>query len=95
VILLFAYGRLPWIGLALIVGRDAFLLAGSALLRGREIDVNLLGKTATWVLYAAIFFRIVTHHTTHWPLVLFWVGIGLALAAGVLYIRAAWGELRR
>ncbi|HLX31509.1 MAG TPA: CDP-alcohol phosphatidyltransferase family protein [Gaiellaceae bacterium] len=94
VILLFAYDRLPWEGLSVILARDAFLLAGSVLLRGRELEVNLLGKTATWVLYAAIFFRIVTHHATQWPLVLFWAGIGLALAAAVLYIREAWGELR-
>jgi CDP-diacylglycerol---glycerol-3-phosphate 3-phosphatidyltransferase len=96
VILLFAYDRLPWEGLAVIVGRDVFLLAGSFVLaRGRELDVNLVGKTATWVLYAAIFFRIVTHPATQWPLDLFWAGIALALLAGVLYIRSAWAELRR
>jgi CDP-diacylglycerol---glycerol-3-phosphate 3-phosphatidyltransferase len=97
VILLFAYDRLPWEGLAVILGRDVFLLVGSFVLapRGREIDVNLVGKTATWVLYAAIFFRIVTQPATDWPLDLFWAGIALALLAGVLYIRTAWGELRR
>src|SRR5689334_23952874 len=42
VILLFAYDRLPWAGLVVIVGRDVLLLAGSALLapRGIEVDVN-------------------------------------------------------
>jgi CDP-diacylglycerol--glycerol-3-phosphate 3-phosphatidyltransferase len=97
VILLFAYDRLPWAGLAVILGRDAVLLAGSAFLapRGVEIDVNLLGKAATWVLYAAIFFRIVTHRGTDWPLDLFWAGIALALLAGAVYIRTAWGRLRR
>jgi CDP-diacylglycerol---glycerol-3-phosphate 3-phosphatidyltransferase len=96
VILLFAYDRLSWEGLAVILGRDVLLLAGSVLLsRAREIDVNLVGKAATWVLYAAIFFRIVMQHGTHWPLDLFWAGIALALLAGVLYVRTAWGELRR
>jgi CDP-diacylglycerol--glycerol-3-phosphate 3-phosphatidyltransferase len=97
VILLFAYDRLPWAGLVVIVGRDLVLLAGSALLapRGVEIDVNLVGKAATWVLYAAIFFRIVTHRSTQWPVDLFWAGIALALAAGVLYIRTARGRLER
>jgi CDP-diacylglycerol--glycerol-3-phosphate 3-phosphatidyltransferase len=95
VILLFAYDRLPWAGLAVILGRDVVLILGAALLRGREIDVdvNAIGKAATWVLYAAIFFRIVT--TAHWPIVVFWVGIGLALVAAVFYVRDAWGELRR
>jgi phosphatidylglycerophosphate synthase len=96
VILLFAYDRLSWEGLAVILGRDVLLLAGSVLLsRAREIDVNLVGKAATWVLYAAIFFRIILQRSTDWPVDLFWAGIALALVAGGLYIRAAWGELRR
>jgi len=97
VILLFAYDRLPWAGLAVILGRDVVLLAGSALLapRGLEIDVNAIGKAATWVLYAAIFFRIVTHRATDWPLDLFWAGVALALVAGAFYIAIARRELRR
>ena len=97
VILLFAYDRLPWAGLAVVVGRDVVLLAGSGLLapRGIEVDVNAVGKAATWVLYAAIFFRIVTHTATQWPVDLFWAGLALALLAGALYLRTAWGELRR
>ena len=97
VILLFAYDRLPWEGLALILGRDLVLLAGARLLapRGIEVDVNVAGKAATWLLYAAIAFRIVTSPATQWPLYLFWVGIGLAIAAGVFYVGTAWGELRR
>lgn len=97
VILLFAYDRLPWAGLVVILGRDVVLLAGSSLLapRGIEVDVNLVGKAATWVLYAAIFFRIVTHTATQWPVDLFWAGIALALLAGMFYLRTAWGEVRR
>jgi CDP-diacylglycerol--glycerol-3-phosphate 3-phosphatidyltransferase len=97
VILLFAYDRLPWAGLVVIIGRDILLLAGSALLapRGVDIDVNAAGKAATWVLYAAIFFRIVTHRATQWPVDLFWAGLALALVAGVLYIWTARRELRR
>ena len=97
VILLFAYDRLPWAGLVVILGRDLVLLAGSVSLvpRGLEIDVNLVGKAATWILYAAIFFRIVTHKATEWPLDLFWAGIALALVAGVFYIATAWREVRR
>jgi CDP-diacylglycerol--glycerol-3-phosphate 3-phosphatidyltransferase len=96
VILLFAYDRLPWAGLVVIVGRDVVLLAGSLLLapRGIDVDVNAVGKAATWVLYAAIFLRIVTHRATDWPLDLFWAGLALALVAGVFYVRTAWGEVR-
>jgi CDP-diacylglycerol--glycerol-3-phosphate 3-phosphatidyltransferase len=97
VILLVAYDRLPWAGLVVILGRDLLLLAGSRLLapRGIDVEVNVVGKAATWILYAAIFFRIVTQPSTQWPLVLFWVGLGLALVAGVFYIRTARRELRR
>jgi cardiolipin synthase len=97
VILLAYYDRLPWVGLAVIIGRDLLLLAGSQLLapRGIEIEVNTVGKAATWVLYAAIAFRIVTHPATQWPLYLFWAGIVLAVVAAVFYIRTARRELRR
>jgi len=56
VILLVAYDRLPWAGLAVIVARDLLLLVGWRILapRGIDLDVNLLGKAATWTLYLAI-----------------------------------------
>jgi CDP-diacylglycerol--glycerol-3-phosphate 3-phosphatidyltransferase len=97
VILLAYYDRLPWIGLAVIVGRDVLLLVGARILqpRGIELDVNVIGKTATWILYAAIGCRIVTHPSTQWPLYLFWAGLALALVAAGFYARDAWGELRR
>jgi len=91
VILLVAYGRLPWAGLAVIAARDLLLLGGWRVLapRGIELDVNLLGKAATWALYFAIGVRIVTHDATSWPLWLFWIGLGGAVAAAMLYVRAA------
>jgi CDP-diacylglycerol--glycerol-3-phosphate 3-phosphatidyltransferase len=97
VILLVAYDRLPWAGLVVILGRDVVLLAGARFLNpdGIEVEVNTVGKAATWILYAAIFFRIVTHPSTQWPLVLFWIGLGVALVAGVFYARTVWRELRR
>ena len=97
VILLVAYGRLPWAGLAVIAVRDLVLLAGWRILapRGIELDVNLLGKAATWLLYAAIGFRIVTNDATRWPVWLFWIGLGAAVAAGMFYVRDARKELVR
>jgi len=97
VILLVAYGRLPWVALVVIGARDLLLLAGWRVLapRGIDIDVSLLGKAATWVLYAAIAFRIVTHDHTSWPLWLFWIGLGGAVLAAMFYVRDAWKELHR
>ena len=97
VILLVAYGRLPWAGLAVIAARDLLLLGGWRLLapRGLDLDVNLLGKAATWALYLAIGVRIVTHDATSWPLWLFWIGLGAAVAAAMLYVRAARKVLTR
>src|SRR5919204_2845868 len=95
VILLVAYGRLPWVGLVVIAARDLLLLVGWRVLapRGLELDVNVVGKAATWALYAAIGFRIVTHDHTEWPLWLFWIGLGGAVLAGMFYLRDAWREL--
>ncbi|MES1247709.1 MAG: CDP-alcohol phosphatidyltransferase family protein [Actinomycetota bacterium] len=96
VILLVAYGRLPWAGLVVIAARDLLLLVGWRILtpRGIELDVNLLGKGATWLLYAGIGFRIVTHDHTQWPLVVFWIGLGGAVVAAMFYVRDAWIRLR-
>ena len=58
VLLLWWDGRLPFLGLVVILGRDVVLLTGAKLLqpRGLEVHVNFLGKAATWILYASIFF---------------------------------------
>jgi CDP-diacylglycerol---glycerol-3-phosphate 3-phosphatidyltransferase len=91
VILLVAYGRLPWAGLAVIAARDLLLLIGWRVLapRGIDLDVNVLGKGATWLLYAAIGLRIVTHDHTSWPLWLFWIGLAAAVIAAMFYVRDA------
>jgi CDP-diacylglycerol--glycerol-3-phosphate 3-phosphatidyltransferase len=96
VILLVAYGRLPWAALVVVGARDLVLLAGWRLLapRGVDLDVNTIGKIATWALYAAIGFRIVTHDHTSWPLWLFWIGLAGAVLAAMFYMRDAWRELR-
>jgi CDP-diacylglycerol--glycerol-3-phosphate 3-phosphatidyltransferase len=96
-ILLVAYGRLPWAGLAVIAARDLLLMVGWRVLvpRGIDLDVNLLGKAATWVLYLGIGIRIVTHDHTSWPLWLFWFGLAAAVIAAMFYVRDGWRELRR
>ena len=97
VVLLWLEGRLPWPALAVILARDGLLLIGTpvALRRGYEFSVNFLGKAATWVLYAALTAVLVTNEGTDWPLWLFWTGIGIAIAAAVLYVARAAGTVRR
>src|SRR5438552_18925561 len=55
VLLLFIDDRLPWAALVAIAARDLFLLGGARLVvqHGYEFQVNVLGKAATWILYAA------------------------------------------
>ena len=96
-ILLVIADRLPWPGLLVILGRDALLLAGMkvAVPRGVELNVNFVGKVATWLLYAALAFLIVTHKGDHWPLWIFWAGVVCAVLAAVDYVASGWRELRR
>jgi len=96
VVLLFLADRLPWPALVLIVGRDALLLGGYKLVapRGYEFEVNALGKLATWLLYAALAFVMVTAPGTDWPLALFWTGVALAALAGTQYLLKARREVR-
>jgi CDP-diacylglycerol--glycerol-3-phosphate 3-phosphatidyltransferase len=87
VIVLWLDGRLPLVAMLIVLSRDALLVLGYKLVvpRGYRFDVTFLGKLATWVLYASICFVIVTAKGTDWPLVLFWIGVALALVAGVDY----------
>ena len=96
VVLMWATGRIPLAAAAVVLGRDLALVLGYKLLapRGFELDVTFLGKLATWILYAALGFVLVTEEGTTWPLVLLWIGIVLALAAGVQYLVQARSALR-
>jgi CDP-diacylglycerol--glycerol-3-phosphate 3-phosphatidyltransferase len=87
VILLFLDDRLPWIALAIPL-RDLVLVGGFTLVapKGYELSVSLLGKTATWLLYAALAFVMVTDKGEAWPRVIFWLGFALAVAAALLYV---------
>jgi CDP-diacylglycerol--glycerol-3-phosphate 3-phosphatidyltransferase len=97
VILLFIYDHMPLAGLIVIVGRDVLLLAGYRAIapQGYELNVNVIGKAATWLLYAGIAFMIVTEPATSWPYWIFWTGLVLAVAAGLVYAYGAWKEVRR
>ena len=91
VVLLWLDGRLPWLALAIILARDArprSAATGFVKDRGYDFEVSFLGKAATWVLYAAIVGVIASDEGTDWPLVLFWIGVGLAVLAAALLRRA-------
>jgi CDP-diacylglycerol--glycerol-3-phosphate 3-phosphatidyltransferase len=95
VILLWNAGRLPWIALAIPL-RDVLLLVGykPAVDRGYTFEVNLLGKAATWLLYASLGFTMVTDTGTVWPRVIFWLGFACAIAALLGYFWKARREVR-
>jgi CDP-diacylglycerol--glycerol-3-phosphate 3-phosphatidyltransferase len=97
VILLFVADHMPWAGLVVVLGRDLLLVLGYRAVapQGYELQVNVIGKAATWLLYAGIGFLLVTDKSTRWPYWIFWAGVLLAVAAGVLYAVAAWRETRR
>lgn len=87
VVMLYIADRLPWAALVIVFGRDLLLVAGARIVqpRGYDFSVNFLGKTATWVLYLAVACVIVTHRGDGWPLVIFWAGVGIAVAAALVY----------
>jgi CDP-diacylglycerol--glycerol-3-phosphate 3-phosphatidyltransferase len=87
VVLMWLEGRLPFVGMAVVLARDILLIVGYkvAVPRGYEFEVSFLGKLATWVLYASLFALIVRPEGTTWPLVLFWIGVALAIVAAAQY----------
>ena len=97
VLLLCLDGRLPWVALAIVLGRDVLLIGGFGLVkdRGYDFSVSTLGKASTWVLYAAIVGVIASDEGTAWPLWLFWIGVGLAVLAAAFYIARALRAVER
>jgi CDP-diacylglycerol--glycerol-3-phosphate 3-phosphatidyltransferase len=97
VILLWLEGRLPLAGMLVVLARDLVLVLGYKLVvpRGYDFEVSFLGKLATWILYASLAFVIVTPKGTDWPLVLFWIGVALAVVAAVEYVLRARRTLAR
>jgi CDP-diacylglycerol--glycerol-3-phosphate 3-phosphatidyltransferase len=95
VILLWLDDKLPWYGALIIILRDALLVGGYRLLvpHGYELKVTMLGKVATWLLYLSVGILLVVGHATEWPLWLFWVALGLALAAAAQYVGKARREI--
>jgi CDP-diacylglycerol--glycerol-3-phosphate 3-phosphatidyltransferase len=97
VVLLWIQGRLPLAAMLIVLARDLVLVLGYKLVvpRGYTFEVSFLGKLATWIMYAALCFVIVTDEGTEWPLVIFWIGVGLAVVAAVAYVLRARRELAR
>ncbi len=94
VLLLWWDDRLPWAALA-IPARDLVLMLGYRLVakRGYDFQVTLVGKAATWLLYASLGFVMVTRASTDWPLWIFWAGFALAVLALLQYVVKARREV--
>ena len=88
-------GGHSWAAALAIPARDVALIAGYRLAveRGYELAVNLAGKAATWLLYAALAFVMVTREGTDWPLWIFWAGFALAVVAVAGYLLKARREV--
>jgi phosphatidylglycerophosphate synthase len=88
---------MPLLGLIVILVRDLALILGYKAIapQGYELKVNLLGKAATWLLYAGISFLLVTNRSTDWPYWIFWAGLILSIIAAAVYAYGAWRDVRR
>ncbi len=77
-------GRLPIIGVALVVGRDIFMILGYKVLatRGVKLRVFFLGKT-----YTALFMLAIVLCMADWGPweIFFWIGVAGSLLTGLLY----------
>jgi CDP-diacylglycerol--glycerol-3-phosphate 3-phosphatidyltransferase len=94
-VMLWITGRLPWYAALVILARDVLMVAGYRFVvnRGYDFEVSRVGKLATWVLYAALTFVLVTDDGVDWPVWLFWLGVALALVAAAQYVLKARREV--
>jgi CDP-diacylglycerol--glycerol-3-phosphate 3-phosphatidyltransferase len=91
-ILLVYHERLEWWLAAPVLLRDA-LLAGMFRARGeeREVQVNMMGKTATAAIMFALFLLMLV--AGDWPKALFVLGVALSVVAAFQYARTPGGGL--
>jgi CDP-diacylglycerol--glycerol-3-phosphate 3-phosphatidyltransferase len=96
VLILWWHDRLALAAAIAIFVRDAVLLLGlrAAASRGYELSVIYLGKTATAVLMVGLDLIMLTSPSTHWSVYVFYVGLGLSLLAGVIYVVSVRGRMR-
>src|ERR671917_2596857 len=78
-------GLLPVWAVAILVGRDLLALIGS-LVAGSKIGVNRVGKAATAVLMGAVALVVIRPGVV--GEVIFYVGFGLSILAGLMYLRS-------
>ena len=80
---------LPRWGIAVLVGRELFLLVAGqiAVRRGRALTINWWGRIAVWPTMSAIFFALVDVDDLALPL--FWIGLVMSLIAAAQYVRDA------
>ena len=85
---------LPRWSLAVLVVREIamLLLARLALRRGLDIEVNMVGRVAVWLVMAGIFLALVIDSWL--STAVFLVGLALTIAATILYVRVARATLR-
>ncbi len=84
---LIVLGRIHPAGPLIVLGRDLIAVAGAVLLRNRGLDlrVDMLGKTSSALVMAAIALALVAEAA--WIDALFWAGVVLSVVAFANYAR--------
>ncbi len=87
-------GRLPLIGVALVLGRDIFMILGYKVLgsRGFKLRVSFLGKIYTAVFMLAIVLAMLD--IGPWQ-ILFWFGVAGSLLTGLIYTLKGLSQMTR
>jgi cardiolipin synthase len=94
VVVAWHFELLPRWALAVLAGREVFmvLLTQWGLRRGIDLKVNMLGRWAVWPTMSALALAMITE--TWLSEALLYVGLGMTLAATVLYLQDGLRQLR-
>ena len=99
VVLLISENEGPSWPAGILFGAAAFTDQLDGFLARRWHVESAFGKVAfsraTWGIYASLGFVLVTEKGTQWPIVCFWINLGLAVLAALQYIQKARREVRR
>ena len=91
VVVCWHFELLPRWPLAVLAGRELFMLVASRIVlrRGRDIEINMLGRWAVWPTMFSLFLAMVS--VTWVADALLYLGLAMTLGATALYLRAGFG----
>ena len=95
VVVCWKFDLLPRWALAVLAGRELFMLVASrfVLRHGLDIEIKMLGRWAVWPTMFSLFLAMITDHWVAEAML--YLGLAMTIGATIQYLRDGWVQFRR